>query len=41
MHKRNLKEELDHGLVFEKVHKVIELNQIAWLKLFIDMNTDL
>ena len=38
---RNLKQALNHGLVFRKVHKVIKLNQNAWLKRYIDMNTDL
>ena len=30
-----------HGLVLKKVHRVIKLNQNAWLKPYIDMNTDL
>ena len=38
---RNLKQALNHGLVFRKVHKVIKFNQNAWLKRYIDMNTDL
>ena len=32
---------LNHKLVFKKVYKVIKFNQNAWLKPFIDMNTDL
>ena len=36
-----LKQELDHGLILEKVHKVIQFNQEAWLKPCIDMNTKL
>ena len=29
---RNLKQSLNHGLVFTKVQRVIKLNQNAWLK---------
>ena len=35
---RNLKQSLNHGLVFTKVQRV---NQNAWLKPYIDINTDL
>ena len=38
---RNLKQALNHGLVFKKVHIVIKFNQKAWLKPYIDMNTGL
>ena len=38
---RNLKQTLNHGLVFKNVNKVIKFNQNAWLKPYIDMNTDL
>ena len=38
---RNLKEALNHGLVFKKNHEVIKFNQNEWLKSYIDMNTDL
>ena len=38
---RNLKQTLNHGLIFKKVHKEIKFNQNAWLKPYIDMNTDL
>ena len=41
MHIKNLKQALNHGLVLKKVHKVIKFNQNAWLKAYIDMNTDL
>ena len=36
-----LKQALDHGLKFRKVHRVIESNQKAWLKEYIDVNTEL
>ena len=32
---------LNHGLVFKKVDRVIKFNQKAWLKQYIDMNTNL
>ena len=38
-HKRNLKQVLNHGLVLEKVHRLIKFNQKAGLKLYIDVNT--
>ena len=41
IHIRNLKQALTHGLVLKKVRKVIKFNQKAWLKPYIDMNTDL
>ena len=36
-----MKQALDHGLILKKVHKVIQFNQEAWLKEYIDMNTEL
>ena len=36
-----LKQALNHVLKFKKVHRVIEFNQEAWLKKYIDMNTEL
>ena len=38
---RILKQALDHGLVFKKLHKVVIFNQKAWLKSYTDMNTKL
>ena len=41
IHIRNLKQGVNHGFVLKKVHKVIKFNQKAWLKPYIDMNTNL
>ena len=41
IHIRNIKQALNHSLVLKKVWGVIKLNQNAWLKPCIDMNTDL
>ena len=41
IHIRNLKQGLNHALVLKKVNRVIKFNPNAWLKSFIDMNTDL
>ena len=41
MYIRNLKQALNHGFVLKKVHRNINFNQKAWLKSYIDMNTDL
>ena len=38
---KNLNQASNHGLVLEKVHKVIKFNQKAWLKPHIDMNAEL
>ena len=38
---RNLKQALNHGLVLKKLHRIIKFSQNAWLKPYIDMNTDL
>ena len=35
-----LKQALNHGLKLKKIHRIIELNQEAWLKPYIDMNTE-
>ena len=41
IHIRNLKQALNHGLEFKKLHRVIKFNQKFWLKPYIDMSTDL
>ena len=41
VHIRSLKQPLNHGLKLKKVHKKVEFNQEAWLKNYIDMNTEL
>ena len=41
IHIRALKQAINHGLKLKKAHKVIEFDQEAWLKSYIDMNTDL
>ena len=40
-HINTLKQALNHGLKFKKIHRVIEFNQEAWLKSYIDMNIEL
>ena len=41
IHIRNLKHALNHGLVSKNVYRVIKFNQNAWLKPYINVNTDL
>ena len=41
IHIRALKQTLNHGLILKIVHKVIQFNQEAWLKPYIDMITNL
>ena len=41
IHIKNLKQVLNHGLVLEKVHRIIKFSLKAWLKSYIDMNADL
>ena len=40
IHKRNLKQTLNPGLVLKQVHKVITFNQNTWLKPYILTNVD-
>ena len=39
IHMKNLKQALNRKLMLGKLHKVSQLNQKAWLKPDIDMNT--
>ena len=41
IHIRNLNQPLNHGLILRKIHRVIKFNQNAWLKPYIEMNTNL
>ena len=41
IHIRNLKQALNYGLVLKRVYEVIKFNQEAWLKPYIDLNTEL
>ena len=41
IHIRNLKQALNHRLIPKKVHRVIQFNQKACLKPYIDINTKL
>ena len=41
VHIRALNQALEHGLILEKVHRAVEFNQSAWLKPYIDFNTQL
>ena len=41
VHINSLKQALNHWLKLKKIHRIIEFNQKAWLKPYIDMNTEL
>ena len=41
VHIKPLKQALNHGLILKNLHRVIQFNQKAWLKPYIDMNTKL
>ena len=41
VHIKSLKQALNHGLKLKKIHRIIEFNQEAWLKPYIDMKTEL
>ena len=39
-HISSLKQALNHGLIPKRIHRVIKFNQRAWIKEYIDMNTE-
>ncbi|KAK5647058.1 hypothetical protein RI129_005522 [Pyrocoelia pectoralis] len=39
IHYRNLKQCLDHGLIVNRVHRILEFRQSPWLKQYINLNT--
>ena len=41
VHIKSLKQALNPGLQLKKIHRIIEFNQEAWLKQYIDMNAEL
>ena len=41
VHIRALKQALNHGLKLKRVHRVIHFNQDAWMKPYIETNTEL
>ena len=41
IHIRALNQALTHGLILEKIHKAIKFDQSAWMKTYIDFNTQL
>ena len=41
VHIKSLTQALNYGLILKKVHRVLQFNQKAWLKAYIDMNTEL
>ena len=40
IHIKTLKQALNHGLILKKVHRVIQFNHKAWLKSYIETNTE-
>ena len=40
VHIKSLKQALNHGLKLKRVHRIIEFNQKAWLKPYINMDTE-
>ena len=41
IHIKALQQALSHSLVLEKIHRIIEFKQSAWMKEYIDFNTKL
>ncbi|GIY68481.1 hypothetical protein CDAR_112191 [Caerostris darwini] len=41
LHYKSLKQYLEMGLKFKKVHRILEFDQSDWLKKYIDLNTEM
>ena len=41
VHSRNLKYYMQKGLILKEVHKVLEFKQAAWIKPYVDFNTEM
>ena len=41
IHIQALNQALQHGLILDRIHRAIELDQSPWLKTYIDFNTQL
>ena len=41
IHIRTLKQAINNGLKLKKVHRIIQFKQKPWLKVYIEMNTEL
>ena len=41
IHIQALDQALSHGLILERIHRAIEFNHSAWMKSYIDFNTQL
>ena len=41
IHIRTLAQALKHGLILDRIHRVIEFDQSAWMKPYVDFNTQL
>ena len=41
VHLRALKQALNHGSILKKIHRVVDFDERAWLKPYVEMNTKL